>query len=133
MTNTQIIEGLYDAFARGDVAAVLGAFADDIEWHEAEGSPYGGRYVGGEAILGNVLGPVMTDIPNFAATPERFIADRETVAVIARYTGTGSATGRRLDLPVAHVWTVADGKVVRFEQFVDTVRFREAVGTPANA
>lgn len=133
MTNTQIVAGLYEAFARGDVAAVLGTFAEDIEWHEADGSPYGGRYVGGEAIVGNVLGPVMNDIPDFAASPERVIADGDSVAVIARYTGTGSATGRRIDLPVVHVWTVANGKVVRFEQFVDTLMFRKVVPRDAPA
>jgi len=37
----EFVKGVYGAFARGDVPAVLGAFADDIEWYEAEGMPYG--------------------------------------------------------------------------------------------
>ena len=45
------ITEVYEAFARGDVAAVLGAMTKDIEWHEAEGMPYGGVHRGGQAIV----------------------------------------------------------------------------------
>ncbi len=68
----------------------------------------------------------MQDIPDFAVTPEQFIASGDTVAVVARYTGTGKETGKDLDLPVAHVFDVRDGKVVQFRQFVDTAKFRES-------
>jgi ketosteroid isomerase-like protein len=46
----ELVKGVCGAFARGDVPAVLGAFADDIEWYEAEGMPYGGLHHGGEAV-----------------------------------------------------------------------------------
>jgi hypothetical protein len=35
----QLIQSLYDAFARGDVDHVLGSMAPDIQWFEAEGNP----------------------------------------------------------------------------------------------
>ena len=53
--NVEWVKGVYDAFSRGDIPAVLGAFADDVEWFEAEGMPYGGLYRSGEAVLQNVL------------------------------------------------------------------------------
>lgn len=34
--SVDVVRGVYEAFGRGDVPAVLGAMADDIEWHEAE-------------------------------------------------------------------------------------------------
>ena len=36
-------------------------------------------------------------------------------------------TGKTLDVPVVHVWDLRDGKIVRFRQFIDTVRFAEVV------
>jgi len=39
-TNGDVVKGLYDAFAKGDVAAVLGTFDPAIEWKEAEGFLY---------------------------------------------------------------------------------------------
>ena len=125
-----VVRGIYEALGRGDVAAVLGAMADDVEWHEAAGMPYGGVYHGGEAVAENVFGPIMRDIPNFAVVAEEFVGSGDTVAVVVRYTGTGRATGKQLDLPVAHVWNVRDRKIARFRQFIDTAIFREVVPAP---
>jgi ketosteroid isomerase-like protein len=125
--NIEFVQGLYAAFARGDVPAVLAGFADDIEWHEAEGMPYGGVYSGGEAVLQNVFGPISTDVEGFAATPEEYIGSGDTVAVVARYTGTGKVTGKTLDVPAVHVWEIHDGKLTRFRQFIDTAKFAEVV------
>jgi ketosteroid isomerase-like protein len=124
--SAEVVRGIYQALGRGDMAGVLGAMADDIKWYQAEGMPNGGVYQGGEAVAQYVFGPIMQDIPNFAVTPEQFIASGDTVAVVARYTGTGKETGKELDLPVAHVFDVRDGKVVQFRQFVDTAKFRES-------
>ncbi len=125
--SVQVVEGAYAAFARGDVAAVLGAMADDMEWHEAEGMPYGGIHRGGDAVAQNVFGPLTTDIPDFAVTPIELIPSGDTVAAVVRYTGTGKSTGKELDLEVVHVWDVRDGKLVRFRQFADTVKFLDVV------
>lgn len=123
--SVDVVRGVYEAFARGDVPAVLGAMADDIEWYEAEGMPYGGVYHGGEAVAQHVFGPITQDIQDFAVTPEEFIASGNAVAVVVRYTGTGKATGNKLDLPVVHVWDVRNGKIAKFRQFIDTAKFLE--------
>jgi uncharacterized protein len=122
-----VVKGVYEAFGQGDVPGVLGAFAPDIEWYEAEGMPYGGLHRGPEAVAQNVFGPLVEDVEDFAVTPEEFIVSGDTVASVCRYTGTGKATGKTLDLQVVHVWDVSDGKVARFRQFADTGRFGEVV------
>ena len=129
--SVEVIKGMYEAFGRGDVPAVLGAMAGDIEWNEAEGMPYGGVYRSPEAVAQNVFGPLLDDVPDFALQPEEIIASGDTVVTVVRYTGTGKATGKKLDLPVVHVWQVRDGKVARFRQFADTAKFLEVV--PAQA
>ncbi len=125
--NVEFVESIYGAFARGDVPAVLGAFTDDIEWCEAEGMPYGGLYRGPEAVAENVFGPAAEDVEGFAVTPEEVIGSGATVAAVVRYTGTGRATGRDLDVPAVHVWDIRDGKLARFRQFIDTVKYAEVV------
>jgi ketosteroid isomerase-like protein len=121
------VKGVYEAFARGDVPAVLGAFAEDIEWYEAEGMPYGGLHRGGEAVAQKVFGPIAEDVDGFAVVPEEYMGSGTTVAAVVRYTGTGKATGKVLDLPVVHVWDIRDDKLARFRQFIDTVKFAEVV------
>jgi len=125
--NVEFVNGVYGAFARGDVPAVLGAFADDIEWFEAEGMPYGGLHRGPEAVAQNVFGPITEDIDGFALAIEEFLDSGESVAAVVRYTGTGKATGKALDVPAVHVWDVRDGKLARFRQFIDTVKYAEVV------
>ncbi len=123
----EFVKGVYEAFARGDVPAVLGAFAEDIEWYEAEGMPYGGLHRGGEAVAQKVFGPIAEDVDGFAVVPEEYMGSGTTVAAVVRYTGTGKATGKALDLPVVHVWDIRDDKLARFRQFIDTVKFAEVV------
>jgi uncharacterized protein len=128
----EIIKSAYAAFERGDVPGLLGAFAEDIEWYEAEGMPYGGLHRGGEAVAQNVFGPIAEDVEGFAVTPKEFMSTGDTVAVVVNYTGTGKSTGKPLDIPVVHVWEVRDGKIVRFRQFIDTVKFAEVVPAAAS-
>jgi len=125
--SVEIVEGIYGAFGRGDVPGVLGAFAADIEWYEAEGMPYGGLHRGGEAVAQNVFGPITDDVDGFAVTPEQLMGSGGTVAAVVRYTGTGKATGKTLDLPVVHIWDIRDGKAARFRQFIDTMKFADVV------
>jgi ketosteroid isomerase-like protein len=125
--SVEFVKGIYGAFGRGDVPAVLGAFTDDIEWFEAEGMPYGGLHRGREAVAQNVFGPIAEDVEGFAITPEELIGSGATVAAVVRYTGTGKATGKALDVPVVHLWDIRDGKLARFRQFIDTVKFAEVV------
>lgn len=125
--NVEFVKGIYDAFARGDVPAVLGAFADDIEWFEAEGMPYGGLHRGRDAVVQNVFGPITEDVEGFAIILEELIGSGATVVAVVRYTGTGKATGKVLDVPVVHVWDIRDGKLARFRQFIDTIKYAEVV------
>jgi uncharacterized protein len=122
-----VVRGLYEAFAKGEVPAVLGGMTEDMEWNEAEGMPQGGTYRGPSAVAENVFGPITQDVSDFAVTPEEFIASGDTVAALVRYTGTGSKSGKTLDLVAVHIWDVRDDKVSRMRQFADTVKYREVV------
>ena len=79
----------------------------------------------------NVFGPIAEDVEGFAVVPEEFIGAGETVAAVVRYQGTGKVTGKPLDLPVVHLWDIRDGKLARFRQFIDTVKFAEVVPVSA--
>jgi ketosteroid isomerase-like protein len=53
--NAEIVKGLYDAFAAGNVPFVLQAMDPGIEWTEAEGFPYAATYRGPDAVVQNVF------------------------------------------------------------------------------
>ena len=37
--SVQTVEACYEAFARGDVATVIGELDENVEWYEAEENP----------------------------------------------------------------------------------------------
>lgn len=130
MSNVATVQGIYTAFATGDVPGVFGAMHPDIVWNEAENFPYAGGnpYVGADAILAGVFGPIAGDWDGFAATPEQLLDAGDHVVALGRYTGTAKATGTALDAQFAHVWRFADGKVASFQQYADTHQANRALG-----
>lgn len=125
-----VIQGLYDAFAKGDVPAVLGALDNKIEWREADNLRYADRnpYVGPQAVAEGVFGRIIMDVDDFRVQPQRFIEGGDAVVVEGRYTGKVKATGTALDAQFAHVWTVRGNKVVQFQQYTDTQQWAAANG-----
>lgn len=131
MGNGDVVRALYDAFGKGDVPAVLGAFDPEIHWREAEGFRYPDRnpYVGPQAVAEGVFQRLATDVEDFAVLPEDFIEGEDAVVVEGRYRGTMRATGTPVDAQFAHVWRLRDGKLVRFQQYTDTRQWAEAAGS----
>nr|WP_240900992.1 nuclear transport factor 2 family protein [Thioalkalivibrio sp. XN8] len=112
--------GVYQAFAAGDIPAVLGVFAPDIHWTEAAGGPYGGVSIGPDAVLAGVFMKLGAEWDRFAAVPQEFVQDGSTVVALGEYSGTCKATGKHFRAPFAHVWRFGDGKVASFHQYTDT-------------
>ena len=124
-TNRDIVEGAYASFAQGDVPAVLGAMADDIQWTEADGFPLAGTYVGPQAVLEGVFMRLGEVGDEYTVIPDQFVADGDTVVVLGGYSWKHKDTGAPAAVKMAHVWTVNDGKLASFQQHVDTVKVRE--------
>ncbi|MGH7564490.1 MAG: nuclear transport factor 2 family protein [Gemmatimonadota bacterium] len=115
-----LVSGAYEAFARGDVPAVLAVMHPSIEWTEAEGSPYAGTYVGTDAVKEGVFARLGSEWERFEAVPSELIVDGGRVVVLGELRGTYKATGRSFRSPFAHVWWLESGKAIRFRVFTDT-------------
>ncbi|MEJ2255444.1 MAG: nuclear transport factor 2 family protein [Woeseiaceae bacterium] len=127
MTNKDIIRGLYENFASGNVAAVTAAFADDIAWTEAEGFPLAGTYIGPQAVVENVFMRLGDFSDNWGIVVDRLVADGDTVVADGKYTWNHKESGVPCEVRMAHVWTLADGKAASFLQHVDTAKVRELI------
>lgn len=133
--NVGLVRDAYEAFAKGDVQKVLGLFSDKVEWYEAEHVTYwpGGPFVGPQAVLNGVFARIPQDFDGFKIDVRRIVGCGDTVLTEARYRATVKATGKPLDVQVAHIWDLRDGKVVRWQQYTDTWQFAQATGvTPKN-
>ena len=131
MDNVSLLKNLYESFGRGDIPAVLGAMSPDIKWHQAESNPYmpsGEAWVGPDAVLKNLFMRIGTEWDGFAVHPKSFHSAGDSVNVECRNSGTYKATGKSMDTQVCHVWDVRNGKVTRFQQYVDTAKLQVVMG-----
>lgn len=122
--NVDLMKSLYDAFARGDAAAVLGGMDPGIVWNEAENFPYADRnpYVGPMAVAEGVFGRIAAEWDDFRVVPEELLDAGDTVVALGRYSGTYKATGKSINAQFVHVWRLSQGKVTRFQQYADTAQ-----------
>jgi ketosteroid isomerase-like protein len=130
MDNVSLVQNLYDAFGRGDIPTVLGAMSPDIRWHQAESNPYmpsGEAWVGPDAVLNNLFIRLGAEWDGFTVHPKSFHNSGGSVIVEVRYSGTYKATGKEMDTQACHVFDIKDGKVTRFQQYVDTAKLQNVM------
>ena len=131
MDNVSLLKNLYAAFGRADIPTVLAAMSADIEWHQAENNPYmpsGEAWVGPDTILNNLFMRLGTEWDGFTVHPKVFHGAGDSVVVECRYTGTYKPTGKSMDAQVCHVLDVKNGKVTRFQQYIDTAKLQHVMG-----
>lgn len=128
MSHLDAVRRSYDAFARGDMDAVVADMHPEIEWEQAQGLPHGGTYRGLDEVRRNVFDPLHESWwDEFDADPDELLEAGEHVVVLGRYRGVARGSGRPLDVPFVHVWSFRAGKAVRFRQFLDTAGWNEAL------
>lgn len=123
----QVVQAFYTAMKSGDVPGALGQIDPNVAWHEAENFVYADQspYVGIDNLVNGLFMRLMSEWEGFAAIPEEFIASGDRVAVLGRYKGTHRETGKPMDAQMVHVYKVANGKIVHFQQYTDTAQFRD--------
>ncbi len=113
--NVRMIEQLFDAFSRGDIATVLTALTDDVDWQgpvsEHAGSlPWAGRRRGREQVADYFR--------VFANTSEwhpmedvTFTAAGDRVVVEGRNRNKARGTGRPYEHQWVMVFTISEGQI----------------------
>ena len=121
MKNLEIVKSTYEGKnSKENGRNLANHAAAGIVWTEARGFPYGGTYTGMEAIAKNVFNRLATEWINYTFTPEDYLAEGDKVIAYGTYTGINKQTGKSLEARVAHLWKLKEGKIVSFEQFVDS-------------
>jgi len=127
--NVGIIDGIYKSFNSGDIPAVLAVLDDNVEWIEAEGNAYadGNPYIGPDAVLNGVFARVGADYEYFNVVDVKLhdMSNNQVLATL-RYNGKLKKNGAIIDAQVAHHWTLNNGKVTGFQQYVDTKQLHDA-------
>jgi ketosteroid isomerase-like protein len=117
--NRELVEGAYDAFRQGDIDTILSVMSDDVEWHVPTVLPQG-MDVRGRDGVGQFLARLSELWDDFQVEVEDFLMSDERLAVMVLT--RGKLEGDDASYRAVHVWTVRDGVVVRFHEYVDVGR-----------
>ena len=129
MSHVDFVKGVYAAFGAGDVPRVLGAMHPQIEWTQTAGYKLGGGvHRSPQAVLENVFAKIGVEFESFSIDVERLIDAGKMVVMQGHYVGKGKATGKSVRAAVAHVFEISDGKIVRFDQYVDSATINPIIG-----
>ena len=127
--NVSVVRGMYEAFGKGDIAGVIAALDPQIEWLEAENFIYadGNPYIDPQAVLEGVFMRIVAEWEGFTVTAKEILDAGEMVVGHGYYSGTFKKNGGSVRAQFAHLFTLREGKVVKFQQYTDTAQFLQAV------
>jgi len=119
--NKQLAINGYQMFLKGDIQGVLDMCADDVEWTSADlpSVPFAGVFHGKNGVM-DFFQKLGAEVEFLDYQPQSFIADEDKVAVSGASTIRVRSTGVTYDDIWVHIFTMKNGKTVRFEQFHNT-------------
>ena len=119
-----VVARWYTALAAGDVDGVVTGFHPDVVASVIGSTPVSGRFKGRDAFLAGTLGVVFDSLDpgqtRFAKTWSVFAVDGQRV--VGLMTGDAVAkNGRPYNSIYCQLFTIGDGQIVEYLEFVDTV------------
>ena len=119
--NVEIVKRGYEAFGRGDINVVLELCEEEVEWASSGPSemPTAGIRRGRDQVAQffKAVDQVF-EIQRFE--PRQFIAQGDQVVVLGGDTAKIKATGKVLTEEWAHAFTIRNGKIAAFREYIDT-------------
>ena len=121
--NLELINKIYGHFNAREYDAVVENFADNFEWFAADSSPLADRspYRGVKEIRAGVFGRIEAAFKRLNVEIDEIIDAGDKVVVLGYYTGEYATGNEAPRAQLAHIWTIAGGKAVKFQQYVDTL------------
>lgn len=122
-SNVDVVRDIYAAWLEGRSARDF--IADDVEYVNPPDAVEPGTRRGRAAFKG-----IRDAYDDVRIEPLEYIDAGDDVLVIARVMGRGKGSGVEMDWRQGYIWTVRDGRAVRFRWFNDPEQARAAAGVP---
>jgi ketosteroid isomerase-like protein len=117
-TNADVINEAYAAFARGDVPGLLDLMDDGVDWVSPATLPHGGHFTGKDGVLAFFQG--IGTIWESLVVEAEGVGEAEDNLVLAVVHAHGELrSGGSGAYGAAHAFTVGNGRITRFREYVD--------------
>jgi uncharacterized protein len=127
--NIELVRRGYEAFNRGDIDAAFELLDPEIEWVTDERVPFAGTYHGRDEVR-RLLSDQLEVFGDLTMEPLELFEAGDQVVAFVRQRGRGEASGATIEITVGHLWTIRDGKAIRWEGFPEREKALEAAGLP---
>ena len=120
--NIKTIQRVYEAFGRGDVATIVDAVTDDVDWASdtsSTGAPWYGIRKGKDGVTAffQELGSAM-EVAEF--TPLTLAANDSAVLTVVRFRASSRATGKTAEMNLHHYFVFEGSKISYYRGTEDT-------------
>jgi ketosteroid isomerase-like protein len=124
--NVEIVRAAFEA-GRVGFAGVLPYLHPEIEWTTTGAFLEAATYRGHEGVL-RYIGSMEAEFDDLRNEPEDFVDAGEEVVAVSRVSGRGKRSGAAVELTIASVSSLRDGKIVRIRNYVTRTEALEAAG-----
>jgi uncharacterized protein len=125
--NIELVRRRFDAFNRGDLAAMIELTDPDAVWWDRADDPWAGAPHRGRDACFQHLAEILEDA-DLHAQPQEFIDAGDRVVVGVRLVGRGRTSGVAFEEHEFHVFTLRGGKVTETREYRRRTEALEAVG-----
>ena len=129
----EVVQGIYGAFQRGDIPAILAVLSEDVAWEAWSGNS---AQAAGVPWLKGGTGKAAV-VAFFGHVGQMKIHDLQVLDMLANERQVGvelvievtTSNGNRFRDEELHLWTVnSEGKVTRMRHYTDTAKQMRAAG-----
>jgi uncharacterized protein len=125
--NIQVVREAYEAGSREDWDAFFRLCHPDFEWETDARVPNAGVYRGPDEIRGFVEDQA-APFDRTITEPEQLLPIGDQVVALVRVRRRPRGTAAEINLAIAHLWTIRDGKAARCQAFAERERALKAAG-----
>jgi uncharacterized protein len=125
--NVDALRRGYEALNSGDLSEVHALLHPDIEWQEDGAAPEAGVHQGRDTFE-TFLRSWLESFNDFRIEPEQIVEDDDRLIALVHQSGTGRASGIEVEVRIAHVWTIKDGRAVRWQSYPSREEALASVG-----
>jgi ketosteroid isomerase-like protein len=122
--NVKTIQAIYEAFGRGDVATILDALTDDVDWASESASTevaWWGVRTGKDATA-EFFAQLAANEEVLEFTPLAMVGEGDDVLTVVRYRAKATKTGKTVDMEIHHHFHFTGGKISRYRGSEDTLQ-----------
>ena len=129
--NLKLVQQFYAAFTTGNINGVLSTLADDVGWFvpgPKDIVPFVGQRQGREQVA-QAIGQFaeMQDGEQFEV--QEFVAKADKVIAFGHYRFRIKSTAHSYESDFVHAFTISQGKVSHFQEYLDTQAWAAAYRT----